>query len=161
MENLFDDRLVADRGVFVGAFFGRLGWILSSLSVHFIELFRRLIIGLKILIFERPGRGDPPIVLNLSKIGFSKPEESRAIEFCVAADKIVSAGNKRLFILIVPRLPAVISPFDKDRRGVPVLFFSRKKTASFQNEDFFTALGEFMRERPPSGAASDDDRIVS
>src|SRR6266487_5105187 len=46
------------------------------------------------------------------------------------------------------------------RFGVPVLRFARQEAAPFQQQDSLSGRGQGVRQRPSSGAGSDDDYVV-
>src|SRR6266516_2161077 len=52
---------------------------------------------------------------------------------------------------------AQVNPY---RFGVPVLQFARQEAAPFEQQDSLSGRGQGVRQRPSSGAGSDDDYVV-
>src|SRR6266496_1959053 len=52
---------------------------------------------------------------------------------------------------------AQVNPY---RFGVPVLRFARQEAAPFKQQDSLSGRGQGVRQRPSSGAGSDDDYVV-
>ena len=130
--------LVADGRVLVGPLLKRLGRILAPLPVHFVELFRLLVVGLEVPVFERPGGGDAAVVLDLFEVPLPQAEERRPVEFGIAADKVVGSRDEFLPLPIDPRFAAVVAPLLKNSRRVPVLFFPREKAPSLDDPNLFS-----------------------
>ena len=74
------------------------------LAVHAVEILGPRIIGLEVIVAERPGRRDPAVVPDLAEILLAQAEQRRAIKFRVAADVVMNAGMERASVFAVPRL---------------------------------------------------------
>src|SRR5262249_35282897 len=82
-------RVMADRRVRVR----RAGWwvrgVLAALAVHVVKLLGLRVVGLKVLVADRPGGRDAAPVLELVEVLPAQPEERRPVELGVAADPVV------------------------------------------------------------------------
>ncbi len=84
------------------------GWtfrgIGAALPVDVIQMLSLGVIGFKVVIAQRPCWRNTAVVDDFSEIPLTEPQQSRAINFGVAADVILDAGMKRLAVLVEPGL---------------------------------------------------------
>src|SRR3989441_5006123 len=101
---LLNARLVADRWVRVRRTRPRLRGVAAALPVHVVELLGFRVVGLELVVRDRPGGRDAAVVADLSEVLFAKPEQCGAVELRVAPDPIVRVGVQLLAVPIVPDL---------------------------------------------------------
>src|SRR5262249_57941949 len=92
----------------VGPAGGRVGRIRPMLAMDVIEPLGLAVIGLEIVVADRPGGRDPAMVPDLAEILLAQAEQRGAVEFGVAADVIMDAGMESPTVLAVPGLPRLV-----------------------------------------------------
>ena len=96
---LGDARLVGHGGVRVGSGCRRFGRVLPAGPVDLVELLGLRVVGLHLLVGDRPRRRDAVVVAQLAEVLGAQPVERRAVELGGAADVVV---DLRLEGLSVP-----------------------------------------------------------
>src|SRR2546430_17489737 len=86
----------------------------TMLAVHLVELLSFRVIGLKLRVADRPSRGDPAVMLDLTKILLAQAEQRRAIHFGIAADPVVDPRMEWLAILAIPGLLCLVFSVHED-----------------------------------------------
>src|SRR5581483_360675 len=132
---LLEAGLVAHRRMRVGATRGRLRRVRSPLAVHVVEPLRRGVVGLHVLVADRPGRRYPTPVLDLSEVLPAEPEERGPVELGVAADVVVGVRVKRPALAVTPDLPGLIPCLEVHGPRAPVRLLARHVASALQNED--------------------------
>jgi hypothetical protein len=99
-------------------------------------------------------------VLQLSEILAAHPEQHRAVELGIAADKVVLARLKFVAFAAQPVLGIVVPALDKDLLGISILLLAVQITAAFQDQDPLTRGGQPVGEGAPACAAADDNHVV-
>ena len=127
---LLDARLVRHRRVRKRPGPRRLGRVLARLPVHEIELLRLCVVGLEILIGDRPRRREAAVVVNLAEVPLTQAEQDRSVELGVAADEVLLVGLEGLAILVVPDLIGQVAVLLEDLAAVPVLWLARQVAAA-------------------------------
>src|SRR6185503_6820786 len=112
----------------------RLGGILAAVAVDMIEPLGFGVIGFHVFVGDRPGRRDPPVMLNLAKVFFAKSKEGGAKEFCIAADVVVGMRVQLVAVFVAPLLFGLIFSFEIDRARIPVVLFTRHIAAAFEKQ---------------------------
>ena len=134
--------------------------IFTAVPVNVIEPLRLGVVGLDILVTNRPGRGDPAVTSNLTEICFSEAEQGGPIKFRIATDIVVGVRVELLSVLVMPHLFSLIFSFEIDGARVPVIFFARNVAAALKEKNLFACRGELMRQRAAASAGAYDDHIV-
>src|SRR5215467_1936471 len=125
---------MADSGPGIGRVGRRFGWIFAAIAVNLVEILGLRVVGLQIVIADRPRWGDPAVVAQFAEIFLSQAEQRRAIELCVAAYVIVRVRMKFLAILIEPGFFGVVMSVDVYDLGVPVRFLARNIVAALKDQ---------------------------
>src|SRR6516164_1256955 len=99
---------MADRRPGIGCACPRLTRILTSIAVYLVELFCLHVVGLEVVVADRPGRRNATVVANLTEILFAQAEQSSAVKLRVATDVVVGVGMKVLAFGIEPRFTGVV-----------------------------------------------------
>jgi hypothetical protein len=144
-------RLVADRRVWVWAACGRVGRVFAALAVDMVEMLRLKIVGFKIVIGDRPGGRDAPVVADLAEVFFAKTEEGGAVEFGIAPHIIVRVRVELFAVRVMPLLFSLIPAFEVYDARRPVLFLARDVASALDNQYAFARRGEFVSKRAAAG----------
>src|SRR5262249_42237788 len=96
------------------------GRVFAGLPMHEIELLRLCVVGLEVLIGDRPRRREPAVVLDLAEVPLAQAEQDSPVELCVAADEVLLVGLEGLAVRVVPELAGQVAVVDKDLAAVPV-----------------------------------------
>ena len=158
---LLNARLVRDGGMRIRIAGGRLGRIAAARAMHMIKPLGLGVVGRQVLVGERPGRRDPVGVPHDPEIALAQPQQHRAVHLGIAADPIVDAGMERLAVFVVPGLVRLVAFAGEYRFAAPVLPLARQIIAAFEDQDPLAGGGEAVREGSASGAAADDDDVVT
>ena len=134
---LLDAWLVRDGGMRVGSGAGRLGGILPARAVDMIHLLGLRVVGLEILVAERPGGRDAVVVFQDAEVLFAQAVERGAVELRGAADEVVHAGLEFVPVLVAPEVLRGVAVRDENLGGRPVLGLAGQPAAAFEDEDAF------------------------
>ncbi len=137
-----------------------LGRVLSMLAVDQVEVLRLGVIGLQVVVGDRPGRRDPTMVAKLAEVLRAETEQRSAVELGVPADVIVDLGLELVAVPVVPDLLREVLPAYEYRLGLPVVALPWQERSSFQPEHLRAARGEPVPEGPTPGSRPDDDNVV-
>ena len=99
---LLDPGLVGYRGERIGRAGRRLGRVLAPRAVHLVELLGLGVVGLELVVGDRPRRGDAVVVAQLAEVLGAEAIEGRSVELRRAADEVVDLRLERLAIGVVP-----------------------------------------------------------
>ena len=157
---LLDARFVRHRRVGVLGAGRALGRVLSVLAVHQVEVLRLGVIGLQVVVRDRPGRRDPTMVAKLAEVLRAETEQRRAVELGVPADVVVDLGLELVAVPVVPELLREVLPAYEHRLGLPVVALPRQERSTLQPEHFRAVRGEPVPERPAPGSRPDDHYVV-
>ena len=161
VEQLLNPRCMAHRRITIGRASWAFGRIDAMLPVDMIKMLGLCVVGLEVLVAQRPGRRNAAVVSNLTEILLTKPQQGRAINLRIAADVILNAGKERLAVLVIPGLFGPVLGFDKDRLGIPVVFLARQVAAAFEKQNPFPRRRQMVSQRSSAGSRSDDDDVVT
>jgi len=76
---LLDARLVGDGREWIRLACRRLGRVLAPGAVHVVELFGLRVVGLELVVGDRPGGRDAVVVAKLAEVLLAKPVEGRSL----------------------------------------------------------------------------------
>ena len=93
---LLDARLVGDRRMGVGGAGGRLGRVLAADPVHLVALLGLGVVGLHVVVADRPGGRDAVVVLQLAEVLAAQPVQRGPVQLGGAADEVVDLRLERL-----------------------------------------------------------------
>jgi len=157
---LLDPRLVRHGRVRVRRAGRRLRWILAPCSVHLVELLGLRVVGLQLVVRDRPGRRDAVVVAQLAEVLLAQPVKGCPVELGCTADEVVNLGLELLAAAVVPGVGADISVLGEDGLRCPVLRLPTQPVAALEQKDPLAGRCEMAGERPAAGAGSDDDHVV-
>ena len=160
VRELLDPRLVRDRRVRVRPARRWLGRVLATRATNLVQVLRERVVGLQLLVVNRPGRRDPVGVLELAEVLLAEPVERCAVELGRPADEVVDLRLKRLVLRVVPGVLRDVAVVDEDVVCRPVRRLPGEPVASLEEEDPLAGGREVPGERPASGARADDDDVV-
>src|SRR5581483_252421 len=153
-------RLVTDGRMRIWPARRRLGRIFAALAVHMIQPLSRGVVRLQIVIRDRPSRRNSAVVLDLAEILLAQPKQRSAVEFRVAAYKIVRVWVQLAAVLVVPNFFRLVFAFEVYGARAPVVLLARDVIAAFEQQNFFPARRQLVRQRSAARAASDNDNVV-
>jgi hypothetical protein len=157
---LLDARLVRDGRMRVGAARGRLARVDAALAVHVVQMLGLQVVGLEVLVGDRPRGRYPAVMADLAEVFPAHAEQRRAVEFGVAADVVVGVGVERVAVAVPPHLLCLVFTLHVDGTRVPVVLLARDVVAALEQENALAAGRELPSERAAAGAAADDDHVV-
>ena len=102
-------RLVANGRVRKRVGIGWLSWVLATIAVNLVHLFRLQIIRCKIFVCDGPSGRDATSMLDFTEVFFPKSEQCGAVEFCVPADVVICTRVKSVAVFIQPLILCVIA----------------------------------------------------
>src|SRR5262249_24224905 len=132
-----------------------------AFAVNVIEPVGLSVVGLKIVVRDRPCRRHAAEVTKLAEILPSQSEQRRAVELGIAAHIIVRMRVKLAAVGVAPLFFCLILAFEVDGPGVPVVLFARHIVAALQNKDALAGRSELVGQRPATGACPDDYPVVT
>src|SRR4030095_233175 len=91
-----------------------LAGILTGGAVHGVELLRCVVIGLQVIVSDRPCRRQTAVMFDLAEIFLSQTKQRGAEEFRIAADVIVGMRVQLLAVFVVPLLFGLVFSFEID-----------------------------------------------
>jgi hypothetical protein len=157
---LLDPRFVRDGRKWVWRAGVRLGGVLAVLAVDLVQLLGLRVIGLELVVGDRPGRRDPIVVLEVLEILRPQPIERRAVELRGAADEVVDLRLERLPFGVVPGVLGDVAVVDEDVLGEPVGGFAREPVAPLEQQDSLPGGCQVPREGAAACPGADDDDVV-
>ena len=131
-----------------------------SLPVDEVETLGLGVVGLEVVVGDRPRGRDAAVVADLAEVALAQAEEDRAVELRVAADEVLRVGRERRAVGVEPLLAGHVAVAAEDLARVPVLRLAREVAAALQQQDALAGRGEPVRERAAAGAGADDDDVV-
>ncbi len=137
-----------------------LGRVLSMLAVDQVEVLRLGVVGLQVVVGDRPGRRDPTMVAKLAEVLRAEAEQCRAVELGVPADVVVDLWLELVAVPVIPDLLRGVLPAYEHRLGLPVVALPWQERPSLQPEHLRAVRGEPVPERPTPGSRPDDDNVV-
>ena len=139
----------------------RLGRVLAARAVHLVELLGLRVVGLHLVVGDRPGRRDAVVVLELAEVLLAQAVERRAVELGRAADEVVDLRLERLALGVVPGVRRDVAVVDEDvlRRASSAARAAASRRARAAGSACPTAPSR-CDQRAAAGAAADDDHVV-
>ncbi len=157
---LLNARLVRDRRERIRATGGRLGGILAARAVDLVQVLGPHVIGLEVGVRDRPGRGNPVLVAELSEVALAQAIERGAVHLGRAPHEVVHARLEGLAVLVVPGVLGDVAVFDEYVLDVPVFPLSLQPVAALEQQDALAQGGELRCQRAAAGPGPDDDDVV-
>ena len=161
VRQLLDARLVGQGRERVLGARVTLGGVLAVVAVDLVEMLRRRVVGLHVVIRDGPRRRDPVVMPELPEVLGPEPVERRPVELRRPADRVVDARLERLVLVVVPGLLRHVPVLDEDLLRVPVLGFAGQPVAALEDQDPLAGRRQVAGERAAAGTAADDDDVVS
>src|SRR5882724_6150525 len=155
-----NSRLMTDRRMWIGTACRGLRGIFAALAVHVIQPFGLQIVRLQVIVGNRPRRGNPSKMLDLTEILPAQTEQRRAVEFGISAHVVIRVRMERLSLLVAPFFFCLILALHIDRARIPVGLLAGNIIAAFQNENAFPGRCERVHKRSATRAGPDDDHVV-
>jgi hypothetical protein len=128
--------------------------------VHEVELLGLAVVGLELVVADRPGRGDAAVVADLAEVALAQAEQDRAVELRVTADEVLLVGPEGVAVAVDPLLAAEVALLEEDLGAVPVLRLAGQVSAALQQKDALAGRREPVRERAAARPGADDDYVV-
>ena len=157
---LLDTRLVGDGRKRVGALEGGSGRVLAPSAVYLVELLRLRVVGLHLLVGDRPGGRETVLVLDLAEVLGAQPVERRPVQLGRAADKVVHLWFEGLVLGVIPGVLRLVAPIDEYVLGPPVLRLAGEEVAALQQQDLLAGRSEPIHQSPATGPTADHDDVV-
>ena len=151
---------MGDGGKRIGRAGRRLGRVLAARAVHAVELLGQRVIGLELVVGNRPGGRDPVVMAQLAEILRPQPVQSGSVELGRAAHAVVDLGLELLAVRVAPGIGRDVAVIHEDRLGRDVLRLARKPSSAFQEQDPLARGGEVTGQCAAARAAPDDDHVV-
>src|SRR5262249_21390980 len=159
VRELLDPGLVGDRGEGVGRARRRFGRVLAAGAVDRVELLGLGVVGLHLLIGDRPRRGDPSLVAELTEVLFAQAIERGPVHLGGAAYEVVNFRLEGLAARVIPSIRRDVAVIHEHLGRVPVLWLAREPVAALEQEDALARGCEVAREGAPACPRPDDDHI--
>ena len=159
VEELLDPRLVRHRREGVRPA-GRIPWVLSADAVHLVEILGLRVVGLEVVVADRPRGRDPAVVLQLAEVRLPQPVQRRSVELRRSAHEVVDLGLEGFPLLVVPGVLRDVSVVDEDGGGVPILGLSGQPVPAFEDQHSLSRGRQAVGERASAGPGSHDDDVV-
>ena len=134
--------------------------ILAVRTMHLVEVLGLGVVGLEIVVADRPGWRDPVVVADLAEIGRPQPKQRRTVELRVATDVIVHFRREFVAVLIEPKFRSPVLAFHEHLGGFPVVPLPRQISAALQDQHLLPGRRESMSKGAPAGSGTDDDDVV-
>src|SRR4029453_6459901 len=125
-----------------GAAGRRRGGVLAARPVDLVALFGQGVVGLHVVVADRPGRRDAVVVLQLAEVLPSQPVQRRAVQLGGAADEVVDLRLEGLALGVVPGVGGDVAVVDEHIRGGPVLRLAGQPAAPLQQQDALARGGQ-------------------
>ena len=145
----------------VGGARGRFGRVLAPGPVDLVELLGLHVVGLHVLVGDRPRGRDPAVVAHLPEVLLAQAIERCAVELRRAADVVVNLRLKGLAAPVVPSVRRDIAIVLEHVLRRPVLGLARKPVPTLEQQDPLPRRREVSRERAAAGPRADDDDVVA
>src|SRR5215471_14222291 len=160
VNELLDARLMEYRRMGIRRARRRFSRIHSAETVYLIHLLGLRVIGLHVLVADRPSRRNPIVFAQFSEILSAQAVQGRAVHFGCAAHKVVDLWLEWFPVAVVPGVRRNISVVDKDGLGIPIQGLAPQPVTAFENQDALAGGRQGASQRTAAGAAPDNDHIV-
>ena len=158
---LLDPRLVRDGRERVRRARRPLGRILAADAVHLVRLLGPRVVGLELVVADRPGRRDPVVVAKVVEVLRPQSVQRGAVQLRRAADEVVHLRLERRPLLVVPRVGRHVFVVDEHILRLPVRGLTRQPVASLEQEDPLAGRGKAAGERAAPCTGADDDHVIA
>src|SRR2546425_4496351 len=148
---LLDPRLVAARWMRVGRAGRRVGGIHAALAVHVVEVLGLRVVGLEVLVGQRPRGREPAVVADFSEVLPAEAEERRPVELRVSTYVVVGVGGERFPPSVSPPLFGLVMALRVAPGGAPVFLFAGDAFAGLAQQKALPPGGR-RPDRPPAPA---------
>src|SRR5690349_18180280 len=129
--------------------------------MHLIQIFGLRVVGLEIVIADRPGRRESAVVAQFAEIFFAQAEQRGAVKLGVAADVVVGVGMQIFAVFIKPGFFGVVVGVHVHELRIPVRLFARNVVATLENENPLSRRSQVIGEGSTTRAGSDNDYVVA
>jgi hypothetical protein len=160
VRKLLNARFMRDGGMRVGLAGPGVGRVFTAKAMDRIHFLRLGVIGLEIVVADRPLRRHAVVMRVALKILLAQAKECRAVELGCTADEVMRAGPKKLAVLVAPIARRDVAVLLEDFLCAPVFRFAREPAAAFEDEDAFARGREVPGEGAPASSATNDDDVV-
>ena len=160
VEQPLDARLVRDGRKGVRRRCRWVGRVLTTCTVHLVELLRLGVVRLHDVVADRPGRRDAVVVLDLAEVALAQPVKGRSVKLGRPADEVVDLGLKRLAVAVEPPVGRHVAVLHEHRFGVPVLGFAGQPIAALEYQHALAGRCQPVGKRATAGSRSHDDQVV-
>ena len=158
---LLDARLVLQRRERVRGARRRIGGILAAVSVHLVQPLGLGVVGLHLLVADRPGGRDPVVMLDLAEVLGPEAVQGRTVQLGGAADEVVHLRLEALAVVAVPGVGRDVAAVDEHVVGIPVLRLAGEPVAALQQQDALAGGRQLAGQRATARAGTDDDHVVA
>src|SRR6185369_11495853 len=134
--------------------------IFTAIAVHMVKMLGFCVIRLELVVADRPGRGDPTVMPNLTEVFFSQTKECGAVKLRVTPDEIIRVRMKFLAFAVAPRFFRVVFAFEVYGARAPVVLFTRNVIAALEEKNLLARGRETVSQRAAARARADDDYVV-
>jgi hypothetical protein len=155
-----DARLVRDGGERIGCAGRGFGRVLAPRTVHLIELLGHRVVGLDVLIGDRPRRRDPAMVAKLTEVLGTQAIEGSAVQLRGAADEVVDLRLKRVSVAVVPGVGRDVAVVREHVLRRPVARSAGEPATALEQQDALARRREMSRKRAAARARADDDDVI-
>ena len=135
LRQVLQARLVAHRRVRVWLAGVGVRRVLAALAVHVVHALRARVVGLHLVIGQRPGWRDAAMVPQLAEVRLAQAEQRGAVELGVAAHRVVRVRMQIAACRVLPDLFRLVSAVDVHCPRVPVLLLAADVIAPLEQQD--------------------------
>jgi hypothetical protein len=134
--------------------------ILSPCTMHVVVLLCERVVGLELVVGDRPGRRDAVVVLQLAEVLLAQAVQRRAVQLRGTADVVVNSRLKGLAAGVVPRVRRDVAVVHEHVLVRPVRELARKPVTALEEQDALPGRREMAGKCSAARAGPDDDHVV-
>jgi hypothetical protein len=157
---LLDPRFVRQRGEGVRRTGRGLGRVFAAGAVHLVELLGQRVVGLHVVVGDRPGGRDAVVVAQLAEVLAAQAVERGAVELGRPAHEVVDLRLERLALGVVPGIGRHVAAVDEHVLCRPVVRLAWQPVAALEQQDALARRGEMPGQGAAPGPGADDDDVV-
>src|SRR5207245_2637111 len=158
---LLDARFVRYLGILVRRARRRFRGVFAALTVYLVQMFRLGVIGLHLVVTDRPRRRHAAMVLQFAKIFLAQTEQGGPVKLGISAHVVVGVWMQVFTVLVMPLLVRVVLGVDVDGFRTPVVFLARHVVAALQYQDAFAGRRQMIGQRSSAGSCANDDYVIT